>query len=248
MRTRNAVELAALETVFLDAGNTLISIDYARLGRELARRGADADIGTLVRAEAAARPATSCYFADRPGQSSVGAFTYYLERILERLPATAGLDDGTRAALAGEVAGVLKQPGADHLLWSQVLPGVPDALASMRGFGLELVVVSNSDGSVARALQATGLATHLTAILDSTVVGYEKPDPRFFEHALAVSGAHPERTLHVGDMYYQDVVGARSAGLDVVLLDPFGDWEVDDCRRCRDLGELAELLGAARAH
>jgi hypothetical protein len=48
-------------------------------------------------------------------------------------------------------------------------------------------------------------------------------------------------------MYYQDVHGSRSAGLHSVLLDPFGDWQVDDCVRCRDLSELAEVIARARS-
>jgi putative hydrolase of the HAD superfamily len=79
------------------------------------------------------------------------------------------------------------------------------------------------------------------------VIGFEKPDPRFFAYALGASGAAAETTVHVGDMYYQDVQGSRAAGVHSVLLDPYGDWKVEDCERCRDLGDVVERIKGARA-
>lgn len=237
----------ALETLFLDAGNTLISMDYGWIARELGAHGLETDAADIARAEAAARPATSKHVAQGRDQSSRGAFEYYLARILDGLPVVAALDSDRRAELVREVAIAVKRPGEDHRLWSRVLPGVPEALADLRDLGLDLIVVSNSDGSVEQALDELGLARYLTEVLDSAIVGFEKPDARFFEHALERSGARREHTLHVGDMYYQDVVGARAAGVDVVLLDPYDDWHAVDCVTCRDLSELVARISAARS-
>lgn len=240
------IPLAEIETLFLDAGNTLISMDFAWIERELLARGLSIERDALIRAEAAARPAVSFRHAQPPLPVGLESFEFYLDEMLDRVAGAAVPARHERAELVRDVAAALKKPGEDYRLWSRVLPGVPEALARLEALGLELVVVSNSDGSVARALAELGLIEHLTAVLDSAVVGYEKPDPRFFEHALGVAGAPRERTLHVGDMYHQDVLGARAAGIDVVLLDPFDDWHVDDCLRLRDLAELAEQLAAAR--
>jgi ribonucleotide monophosphatase NagD (HAD superfamily) len=48
----------------------------------------------------------------------------------------------------------------------------------------------------------------------SAIVGCEKPDRRIFEQALRQSGARPEQTLHVGDLYHADVTGRRTKRLD----------------------------------
>jgi len=48
--------------------------------------------------------------------------------------------------------------------------------------------------------------------------------------------------MHVGDLYSVDVVGARAAGLQPVLLDTAGLYEGVDCERIRSLGDLCELL------
>jgi HAD superfamily hydrolase (TIGR01549 family) len=245
---KSAVPYATIETVFLDAGNTLISMDYARIATELDALGIGASAADIRRAEAAARPATSQHIAGGKHPDNSDHFAFHLTQTLAlletRTVSGATLD---AAALAQSLAATLKKPGEDYRLWSWVLPGVPEALHELRTLGLRLVVVSNSDGSVARALADLGLALHLNAIFDSHVVGFEKPDPRFFTHALRESGAAAESTVHVGDMYYQDVQGSRAAGVHSVLLDPYGDWQVADCERCRDLSEVVERIRRARA-
>jgi len=241
----NSIPLAALETVFLDAGNTLISMDYEWIAAELAVAGVTVDAARVARAEAAARPATSRFVAALERQNSADSYLYYFARILEGLPGARELPPAGRDALCRNVAGRLRKPGRDNELWSRILPGVEDALAVMHAAGLKLCVVSNSDGSVERALADLGLGRFLHAVYDSEIVGYEKPDPRFFMHAMELAGARPGSTLHVGDMYFQDVVGARAAGIASVLLDPYGDWPDADCVRRPDLATLAGEVVAA---
>ena len=89
-----------------------------------------------------------------------------------------------------------------------------------------------------------GMTARFDCILDSHDEGVEKPDPRFFEIALARSGARKDTTIHVGDLYYVDVVGARNAGLRGVLLDE-ADLRPDaDCPRVHSLQELVAQISA----
>lgn len=235
-----ALPYAELATLFLDAGNTLVSIDFEWVAHELGARGAGCDAASLERAEAAARPRVSAALARGGSTEGEDAFSFYLRNVLERLPDP--MDDALRAELVRELAPVLRGPDGADRLWSRVIPGVPEALAALRAAGLQLVVVSNSDGTVDRGLTAVGLRQHLDAVVDSHRVGFEKPDPRIFQHAIERSGADPRRTLHVGDLYDADVVGARAAGLHALLLDPFGDWEGVPCARLPDLPALAALI------
>jgi putative hydrolase of the HAD superfamily len=244
---KSAVPYSTINTLSLDAGNTLISMNYALIASELEALGIDASPAEIRRAEAAARPATSQRIADGKHSDDVDHFVFHLAQTLMRLGPKTKRTLTDAAAIARRLAATLKKPGEDYRLWSWVLPGVPEALVELKELGLRLVVVSNSDGSVARALADLGLAPHIDAIFDSHVIGFEKPDPRFFAHALSESGAAAQCTAHVGDMYYQDVQGSRAAGVHSVLLDPYGDWKVDDCERCRDLSELVERIRRARA-
>jgi putative hydrolase of the HAD superfamily len=225
-----------LETIFLDVGNTLISMDYAWISREIEARGVEAGVERVRRAEAAARPVVSRAVAGQVSTEGLSMFSLYLKTILENLGV-----DGRLGRLVDELTPVFRGPGREEL-WTYVLPGVPEALSSMKEAGLRLVVVSNSDGTVENVLNRGGLRSHLDAVFDSHLVGFEKPDPRIFRHALETTGSAPETTLHVGDLYSADVEGGRSAGLHVALLDPFGDWENVDCPRYPDLSSLAAVV------
>ena len=121
-------------------------------------------------------------------------------------------------------------------------PDAAPALAALRARGFQLVVVSNANGTLLNAFTRLGLVGSLVVIFDSYVVGIEKPDPRFFQHALEQAGARADTTVHVGDLYHVDVVGARSAGIAAVLLDVANLYAGYDCRRVRSLTELVELL------
>ena len=61
----------------------------------------------------------------------------------------------------------------------------------------------------------------MACIVDSTVVGVSKPDPRIFDIALDAMGVAPEDAWYAGDTPAFDVVGARAAGLRPFLVDPF---------------------------
>ena len=108
--------------------------------------------------------------------------------------------------------------------------------------GLQLVVVSNADGTIEQLLENQQIRSYFDVVVDSHNVGVEKPDPRIFELALERSGAIPEQTLHGGDMYDFDVVGARSAGVHALLLDPYSDWQDVDCERLPNLLALCDKL------
>jgi putative hydrolase of the HAD superfamily len=236
--------LADVDTVFLDVGNTLISIDFDWVADELAQRGHACGAAALLRAEAAARPAYSRQLFVEGMPPGTDLFREYLRSIVGGVPDTAALPTDAFDALLTELRSVLRPDGRASTLWRLVMPGVPDALARLARSGLRLVVVSNSDGTVAQSLEAAGLMSHMTQVIDSALVGFEKPDPRIFLAALTLSGADAARTVHVGDLYHADVLGARGAGITPLLLDPFGDWTDVDCLTARDLGEVADAFGA----
>ena len=238
-----------IDTLFLDAGNTLISIDFDRVAGELGQRGVRSSAEAIFRAEAAARSRLSDILSKEPTTEGLDPFETLLLGVFSQLEE---VPDGERAAqLAAEMSPVLLTPGRSDLLWCTVMPGVVEALQSFKQYGLNLVVVSNSDGTVEQNLKDRGLDVYFSHIIDSHMVGIEKPDPGIFEYALEISGADSASTVHVGDMYFADIEGARRAGLDAILLDPFDDWHDADCRKSPDLNSLAKSIarssGGARA-
>ncbi len=241
------IPYAKIDTLFLDVGNTLITMDFAWVAEEFMAQGVHCDIRSLSRAEAAARPIVSKGLENRSTESK-DAFNFYLETVIRCLPNGPALKSSFIDDVSRKLTPVLRPPGQAERLWSSVIPGVPEALALLRNAGVKLVAVSNSDGTVEDVLIRQDLRSSLIAVYDSQKVGFEKPDPRIFYMALKDLDADPASTLHVGDLYNIDIKGARAAGVHCALIDPFGDWVDVDCERVKDLSELARKILSKRIY
>jgi len=134
-------------------------------------------------------------------------------------------------------------------LWSVALPGTADGLDALRKAGWLVACISNADGTVARLLETAGILPHLEFVVDSGVVGVEKPDPRIFEIALERAQVTAAESYYVGDVHPIDVVGARDVGMTPVLMDPLGRYGERGCRTAPDVPtfcrELVTLSTAA---
>lgn len=222
----------AIDTVFLDAGGVLVFPNWDLVAGALARHGVRTTGAALAAVEWDAKHAVDTGAAGEP--DLVRGWLVF-GQVFTRAGVTDR--DAIDAALAE-----LQRYHAEHNLWERVPDGVIPALQRLRASGRKLVVVSNANGRIAAALGRAGIAPHVDVIIDSFDLGVEKPDPRLFELALARAGAQAATTLHVGDLFHTDVVGARAAGIRAVLLDMadlYGDF---DCERVRSLGELADQL------
>lgn len=214
-------------------------MDLAWIRSVLAELGLQARLAEIRRAEAAARVELSRLVEAGAGTEGPDSFEAYLGALLRRL------DPQAPAHLSRELARRLRPGNGARELWSQVLPGVREALERIGSLGLKRIVVSNSDGGVEARLARVGLAPLLEGVIDSQRLGVEKPDPAIFVHALRAAGTRPERSLHVGDLLSVDVRGAQQAGIHALLLDPYGDWQGADCERAPDLDEVSRRLAAA---
>lgn len=225
-----------IETVFLDAGGVLVHPNFDRVAAALERAGVRAEGEALRRAEPLAkRDLEDPSFIRSSDDDSRGLV--YFAAVLRR--AGVEIDDRVRKALAE-----LRAYHAANNLWETPDPDLIPFLARLSARGLRRVVVSNANGTLHAHFDRLGLTPHFEAVFDSHVEKVEKPDPRFFEIALNRSGSKKETTVHVGDFYEIDVVGARRAGLEAILLDPANVNRDRDCARVRTLDELATRLGA----
>ena len=153
-------------------------------------------------------------------------------------------DATTDAALAE-----LRDYHRSENLWEHVAPDVEPALAALRARGLRLVVVSNANGRLRHLFDRLQLTRWFDHLLDSHEWGVEKPDPRLFHLALEQAQADPARTVHVGDLYHVDVMGARRAGLrDAVLFDLANLYSGVDCPRVGSFAALVAWLDQARGN
>ncbi len=223
-----------IETLFLDAGGVLVFPNWTRVSDTLRRHGTHVEADTLAAAEPRAKLKLDLGDTAQ-GTTDTQRGWLFFNLILEQagVPVTAA----TNAALDE-----LNRYHAEENLWELVPGDVVPALAKLRALGMQLVVVSNANGRLRHAFRRLGLADKIDVLLDSFEEGVEKPDPRFFRIALERSGARVETTMHVGDLYHVDVVGARAAGLHAVLLDSANLYADYDCARVRTLDEVASLL------
>ncbi len=227
-----------MRAVFFDAGGTLLHIDYARVAAAIrVATGIALQPETFLDAEYAGRAAVEEAMASGFEGSDDARWGIHFRAMLT----AAGLDEAGYAA-AGPA--ILAEHRRRHL-WSTVRPGTADGLAALVEAGYTVAVVSNADGTVERLLEQAGLRGHLAFVVDSSVVGIEKPDPRIFHLALDRAGVAAADSLYVGDLYPVDVVGSRAAGIEPILLDPLGRYRDRDCRTVPDVPTLCRDLVTA---
>lgn len=82
----------------------------------------------------------------------------------------------------------------------------------------KLAVVSNFYGNLERVLAEAEMLELMSAVVDSSRVGFFKPDPRIIQAALALIGAAPEKAAMIGDSLEKDCAPARRMGLRTVWL------------------------------
>ena len=129
-----------------------------------------------------------------------------------------------------------------------VFPDVHPALEAIGQAGIRRAVLSNWVWALPELLHEVELAHHFETMIVSARVGYQKPQPEIFLHALEVTGVAPERALHVGDTPNADVVGAQSVGIRPILIDRYGRYPEAAARHpdvsiIADFDGLLELIG-----
>lgn len=226
-------------TAFFDAGGVLVSPNWSRASETLARHGVVVDAAALAAAEPAVKKGLDVPHAVSGTTDEQRGFLFF-DLILKGagVPRSAATDAALRE---------LKAFHDVENTWDVVTAGATDVLHRVRQAGLKTVVVSNSNGRIKHLFGRVGLLEHFDLVLDSQEEGVEKPDPRLFQIALERSGSDAASTIHCGDLYEIDIVGARAAGLPAVLLDEAGMYgHVTDCPRVRSLAEYADGLLAGR--
>jgi REG-2-like HAD superfamily hydrolase len=221
------------KAVLFDAGNTLIWLDHPYIVQVLREHGVETTMEALMEAE------------------------YGAKLQLDELARNSKLDDRTRGEVFFNVifrhvgvhesavpslAQLLFARHAEKNLWGNVRERTEETLEELRRRGYQLGVISNADGRAEEALDAAGLRGHFELVVDSGLVGIDKPDPRIFHLALEQMGVHPHDAVYVGDIYEIDVQGARAAGMRAILIDPLWKWDDKDCERIRGIHDLLDVL------
>jgi putative hydrolase of the HAD superfamily len=213
--------------VLFDAGGTLLFLDHARIAERLSTVCGARLTGAMLDQAA---PAAALALEQAAGTDGERAARY-----LEVLCLSAGLPAARWITARRELHAMHRE----RHLWSGGDPRNALALERLRERGVLLGVVSNSDGRVEDALRAAGLADYFDVIIDSSIAGVEKPDPRIFAAALGQLGVAAADALYIGDVYEVDVVGAHAAGLAAALVGP----NAGSVANVRSAPTVADLIG-----
>jgi len=230
-----------IKTVFFDFYNTLATHDPPR---EQTYANVCAEIGIKVETKALFKslPAADMLWRDentrkhldqRSPEEKLEFYTEYAHRILTGAGAKVSRD------VALQVLAKLQKYNWTYKIYDDSLPALKDL--KKRGFTIGLI--SNVVQDMNSVYDELGLKSFLTFKVTSAEVGYDKPHPEIFQAALNKAKAKPQEAIHVGDQYDLDIIGAKSVGINAVLIDRNNHFtEIKDCPRIQSLTQITEFL------
>ena len=234
--------MSTIGAILYDAGRTLLRPrmeapdiwDFlgAQLGLKLTRERALPDIGH--------------HFYSRFGEDGMGAYdsdeaarsfwaSYYMQamRAAGRARPAETRHSPARAPSAGD-----QEPEQ----W-ETYPETLETLEQASKLGLTQGIISDWGTDLVPILHAHEVTRHLDFVVASAAVGSAKPHPDIFRYALTRGRLQPHEVIYVGDSYISDVLGARTAGIEAVLIDREGRAPEVDCPVITSLLQLFDLIG-----
>ena len=212
--------LDSYRAVWFDAADTLITInDSPRLF------AAYLSAHSLIASEDRIRDALAdafrnMYYSRKPEKHAACTpeterqfwITFY-RYVLEKLELSPMLDTQALDRICDGLYELYHSP-EHYTVFDDVLP----VMEKLRRSGYQLAVVSNFAPALPRILSDKGIAEYVNPIIVSTLVGFEKPDPRIFLYTLEQTGLKPEEVLYVGDHEINDIWAPGQVGIQAVRI------------------------------
>lgn len=221
-----------VEAILLDAGGVLLDLDYPFLRRLIETAERNVTEEELSRLEAVAR--REIHHHVQNGGRVSETWRDYFRIILAR----AGVPVDKHETIIDTLWEAHQKVG----LWTVPIDGGPETVGELKRRGYRIGVVSNAEGRVAQDLDAAGYRGMLETVVDSHVVGVEKPDPGIFEIAMERMGINRNHTIYLGDVPSVDIKGARAAGVTPILLDRHDLYPDTDAPRLSSIRQLPDYL------
>jgi HAD superfamily hydrolase (TIGR01509 family) len=112
---------------------------------------------------------------------------------------------------------------AEQLCWDRIVKVDPDAvevISSLRDHGIKLALCSNAPfppEMMLRQVTTNGFGALMDAVIFSSMVGKRKPAVEMYRATLEAVGLTAERVLFVGNRLREDYDGPRGAGMSAVI-------------------------------
>ena len=221
--------------IWFDLGYTLIRLDRERTySRLLSCLGAEADLRSLT---SAFHYVDKYFMREYPGVLGRCPRTYmpwYLGLLNYRLGLSLDLHD---------VMDLWESPEYNPRGTWHCYPETHEVLGSLKSAGYRVGLISNWNESARGLLEDLEITGDLDCIVISSEAGFEKPDRRIFEKALGEARVSVDECLYIGDNYYDDVIGCRRIGMDILLMNRFGREGIEEVTGVRVIGDLKEIIG-----
>jgi putative hydrolase of the HAD superfamily len=228
--------VSEIDAVLLDAGGVLVLPSHEPLVAALASVEVQVDALLL----------DAAHYAGMRGLDEAPPHAFDWRDYLRAYVQTLGVAEARRDAALAALRPLFDDSAR---LWRRAVPGAREGLEALLAAGVRLGVVSNAEGTCEARLAelavcqvGAGRGASIEIVIDSHVVGVEKPDPAIFGFALRAMDLDPARCLYVGDSVRFDVAGARAAGLEPVLVTPEPAARGGEFSRVRGVAELLALL------
>lgn len=125
-------------------------------------------------------------------------------------------------------------------------PDVGGVVERLREHGVKVAIASNFDDRLNSVCDGLKDLQTVDCRIVSSLVGYRKPAPQFFDAVVTQLGVDTQNVLMVGDDVVNDVRGALESGLQAALIDR--DSAIADSKlpetvvRIDDLGQICDLI------
>ncbi len=129
----------------------------------------------------------------------------------------------------------------DYNRW-RIFTNVEKFLEKLKKQGKKLAVIENWDNRLTNFMKKWRLDSYFEFILPGGGLNLRKPDSRIFELALQKAHAKPETTIHIGDVYVDDILGAKKAGITPLLFDVTRRFIKEDCLKFYTYQELIDVM------
>jgi len=123
-----------------------------------------------------------------------------------------------------------------------VYPDVVPLLEDLKKRDFKLGIISNATDLLNKVLDNLALTKYFDFVVISAQVGSRKPSKDIFRIAGKKAKTPLSRMLYVGDRYTIDVLGAKRAGMQALLLDRYNVYSDIDCLKANDLNYLRRFL------
>ena len=235
----------SIRTVFFDAGFTLLHPSPSTLvicQQVCQQLGLHVDLDRLEQGLESAEnfhfrqvQANRYIWADE--QAIADFWLSYFTSLLQ--PLVAEHDQPRIDQLSRAITEAFKEPTS----W-QLYPDVKPTLEACRAKGYSMGVISDWNIALGPLLRQFDLTQYFDCLVISAVARHAKPSPTLYDMALERANAIPDYTIHIGDSYIHDVLGARAVGITPILLDRTATLTENkvDCLVVHSLYELLDLL------